>query len=85
MNNITFTHVLPISAVPRTDLVTTQESKLCLVHLSVRPLTVVNTGYNFAKDVSNIYVAGYTASSNSCKKIRGEVEVSVLMPKNIRQ
>jgi hypothetical protein len=45
----------------------------------------MNTGYNFAKDVRNMYVAGYTASSNSCKKIRGEVVVSVGMPKDIWQ
>jgi len=56
--------------------------KLCPVYMTVHPLTVANTGYNLAKDVGNMYVAGYTAS---CKKIGGEVEVSVLMPKNIWQ
>ena len=47
----------------------------------------MNTGYNFGKDVKNMYVAGYrtTASSNSCKKTRGEVVVSVCMPKDIWQ
>jgi len=32
-----------------------------------------------------MHVAGYTASSNSCKKIRCEIEVSVRMPKDIWQ